>query len=64
MPDKSPIFTGKIIAAKLESNIASSYRLLNRKGVLLLQGYFEWQQGLTGGGDWRDIPTEVDPNES
>lgn len=46
-----------IVAARVEYNNPSSYRLARRNGVLILQGAFQWQQGSDGGWTWRDIPT-------
>lgn len=46
-----------IVAARVESNDPSSYRLARRNGVLILQGAFQWRQGSDGGWTWRDIPT-------
>lgn len=44
-------------AAKVESLSPTGYRLISRNGILSLQGYFRWEQGSMGGGEWRDIPT-------
>lgn len=38
------------------SNHAVAYRLARRKGELILQGAYRWQQGSMSGFEWRDIP--------
>ncbi len=46
------------------SNHAVAYRFARRKGELILQGAYRWQQGSMSGFDWRDIPIiELDEPE-
>lgn len=58
-----PINLGKIGAARMEYTIPSGYRLVNRNGNISLQGYFRWEQGSLGGGDWKDIPTVIEGSD-
>lgn len=53
--------SGRIInisfgAARVEDTMAKAYRLGRRNGELVLQGCFQWTQGLDYGHEWRDIP--------
>ena len=48
-----------VVPARIESSTPSSYRLVRRNGVLILQGAFQWQEGSDAGWTWRDIPTVV-----
>ena len=42
----------------------AAYRLARRKGELILQGAYRWQQGSMSGFEWRDIPIiELDEPE-
>ena len=46
------------------SDHAVAYRFARRKGELILQGAYRWQQGLMSGFEWRDIPIiELDEPE-
>lgn len=42
---------------RTQSLIPSQYRLVNRNGILTLQGLFQWTEDNCGGVDWMDIPT-------
>lgn len=63
--DKNPMMYlgGKVIemkvtAARIENSAPSAYRLMEKKdGSLVLQGAYNWSQGMEGGHEWRDVPT-------
>ena len=44
-------------AIRIENSTPSAYRLGRRSGELVIQGAYQWQQGLKYGHEWRDIPT-------
>ena len=53
-----------ISAARLENSDPTAYRLARRKGELVLQGAYRWNQGSDWGFEWRDIPiVELDEPE-
>ena len=53
-----PIYPSAASSWRTEDLKARAYRLVKRPGhPLVLQGCFYWQEGDTGGMDWRDIPT-------
>lgn len=50
--------TGIIVAARLAYATPSEYRLRRGSdGEVVLQGAYRWEQGSSGGFEWRDIPT-------
>lgn len=58
-----PVFTYpvKIGAARVQSNQASAYRLVQKlDGTTVLQGAFLWTEGSNGGHEWKDIPTIIE----
>ena len=43
-------------AVKVEQNIPTAYRLARKKdGTIVLQGAYQWSQGLQGGFEWREV---------
>jgi len=51
------IYGSVFMASRVESLTPTAYRLVKRNGELLLQGAYQWTQGVNGGVEWRDIPT-------
>lgn len=50
-----------VAAMRVSSSVPSAYRLIKKlDGTLVLQGAYQWSQGIAGGHDWKDIPTEVE----
>lgn len=45
------------IPTRVESQRPVAYRMVRRGQEYVLQGAFLWQQGTSGGTEWRDIPT-------
>lgn len=47
---------------RTESSTPTAYRLINKlDGALVLQGLYQWYEGLsTAGCEWKDIPTEME----
>ena len=55
-------FTGSLTSGfRIESCLATAYRLVRRNGELTLQGCFTWRSDQDVGFEWRDIPTEEQP---
>jgi hypothetical protein len=47
-----------ITAARIESGTPAAYRLMEKlDGTHVLQGAYQWRQGIEGGHEWRDIET-------
>jgi len=56
MTEPTPQTSYTIAPARVESGDPVAYRLARRNGELILQGAYHWQQGSSGGHEWRDIP--------
>lgn len=53
--------TANLAAARMESMTPAAYRLVKKKtGETVLQGCYQWHQGILNGHEWRDIPTVVE----